>query len=247
MNYRYHLILGGPRPILEQLKGEIRAKPPVVDRPAKASLDLVLMGNTPEFETVQRYIKQYKLSDFTRKEAVFEDAEIASAPLLDLGGCSWLSDTCEEYDEPDFTDEGRCDRCGRGATALRTPLSLSPNKVPARANLLRIPPVLVIAATSFAMLVRKKQWSGVRLRQDSDFRSTLVRFFVWVASLSLFTSICVLLPFQLIDNNVQLVEARGPELAIPLDPCRLFLQSAQPELAGPHAPSLLGADEPRSL
>src|SRR6185295_763202 len=69
----------------------------------------------------------------------------------------------------------------------------------------------------------------------SDFRSTPVRFLVGVASLSLLTSICFLLPFQFLDNNVQLVEARGPELAMPLDPCRLFFQSAQPELAGPHA------------
>jgi hypothetical protein len=28
-------------------------------------------------------------------------------------------------------------------------------------------------------------------------------------------------------------------LAVPLDPYRLFLQSAQAELAGPHAPDLL--------
>src|SRR5258707_13543657 len=81
----------------------------------------------------------------------------------------------------------------------------------------------------------------------SDFRSTPVRFFVGVASLSLLTSICFLLPFQFLDNNVQLVEARGPELAIPLDPCRLFFQSAQPELAGPHGPDLLRGDEPRLL
>src|SRR6478672_10900932 len=81
----------------------------------------------------------------------------------------------------------------------------------------------------------------------SDFRSTVVRFFIGVASLSLLASIDLLLPFQFLDNLVQLVEACVPELAIPLEPCRLFLQSAQAELAGSHAPDLLRGDEPGLL
>src|SRR5499427_7790005 len=81
----------------------------------------------------------------------------------------------------------------------------------------------------------------------SDFRSTVVRFFIGVASLSLLASIDLLLPFQLLDNLVQLVEACVPELAIPRDPGRLFLQSARAELAGPHAPDLLRGDQPGLL
>src|SRR5262245_21401004 len=81
----------------------------------------------------------------------------------------------------------------------------------------------------------------------SDFRSTVVRFFMAVDSLSLFASIDLLLPFQFLDNLVQFVEACGPELAVPLDPCRLFVQSVQAELAGPHAPDLLRGDETRLL
>src|SRR5580658_3381304 len=81
----------------------------------------------------------------------------------------------------------------------------------------------------------------------SDFRSAVARFFMGVSSLSLFASIDLLLPFQFLDNPVQLVEACVPELAVPLDPCHLFLQSTQAELAGPHAPDLLRGDEPRLL
>src|SRR5215510_806210 len=81
----------------------------------------------------------------------------------------------------------------------------------------------------------------------SDFRSTVVRFFIGVASLSLLASIDLLLPFQFLENFVQLVEARVPELAIPVDPGRLFLQSARADLAGPHAPDLLRGDEPGLL
>src|SRR5262247_1380544 len=81
----------------------------------------------------------------------------------------------------------------------------------------------------------------------SDFRSTVVRFFVGVGSLSLLASIDLLLPFQFLDDLVQLVEACVPELAVPLDPCRLFLQSASAEPAGPHASDLLRDDEPRLL
>src|ERR1700677_2509157 len=80
-----------------------------------------------------------------------------------------------------------------------------------------------------------------------DFRSTVVRFFMGVGSLSLLASIGLLLPFQFLDNLVQLVEACVPALAVPLDPCRLFLQPAQAKLAGPHTPDLLRGDEPRLL
>src|SRR4030095_14405848 len=75
-----------------------------------------------------------------------------------------------------------------------------------------------------------------------DFRSPVVRFFMRVGSLSLVASIDLLLPFQVLDNVVQLVEAGVPKLAVPLDPCRLLLQSAPAKLAGPHAPHLLRSD-----
>src|SRR4029453_12224610 len=81
----------------------------------------------------------------------------------------------------------------------------------------------------------------------SDFRSTVVRFFMGAGSLSLLASIDLLLPFQFLDNLVQLVEPCLPELAVPLDPCRLFIQSTQAKLAVPHAPDLLRGDEPRLL
>src|SRR5262245_32269351 len=80
----------------------------------------------------------------------------------------------------------------------------------------------------------------------SDFRSTVVRFFVG-GSISLVASIDSLLPFQFVDNLLQLVEACVAELAVPLEPRRLFLQSARAEPAGPHAPDLLGGDEPGIL
>src|SRR6188508_1895784 len=81
----------------------------------------------------------------------------------------------------------------------------------------------------------------------SDFRSTVVRFFMGVGSLPLLASIDLLLPFEFLDNLVQLVETCVPELAVPLNPCRLFLQSARADLAGPHAPDLLRGDEPGLL
>src|SRR5689334_16684996 len=79
----------------------------------------------------------------------------------------------------------------------------------------------------------------------SDFRSAVVRFFMGVRSLSLFASIDRLLPFQFFDNFVQLVEPCLPELAVSLNPCRLFFQSGQAELARSYAPDLLRDDEPR--
>src|SRR5580693_8323725 len=81
----------------------------------------------------------------------------------------------------------------------------------------------------------------------SDFGSTVVRFFMGLGSLSFPASIDVLLPFKFLDNLVQLVEARAPELAVPFEPGRLRRKAARTELAGPHAPGLLRGDEPSSL
>src|SRR5258707_5600526 len=77
----------------------------------------------------------------------------------------------------------------------------------------------------------------------SDFRSTVVRFFMGATSLSLLASTDLLLPFQFLDNLFQLVEACFPELAVPPDPRRLILQPARPQLAGPHATDLLCGHE----
>src|SRR6187397_2701154 len=89
--------------------------------------------------------------------------------------------------------------------------------------------------------------SNIRVTTSSrsDLRSTVVRFVMGASSLSLVASIDLLLPLQFLDNRVQLVESCVPEPAGPLDPCRLFLQSARPEVADPHAPDLLRGDEPR--
>src|ERR1051325_6439755 len=78
----------------------------------------------------------------------------------------------------------------------------------------------------------------------SDVRSAVVSFFMGVGSPSLTASIDSLLPFHVLDNLFQLVEAGLPELAVPLEPCRRFLQSARAELAGPDASDLLRGDEP---
>src|SRR5262249_26099528 len=81
----------------------------------------------------------------------------------------------------------------------------------------------------------------------SDFRSTVARFFRAAASLSVLASTELLLLLEFLDNPVQLVKACGPELAVPLDPCSLLLESAQAELAGSYAPDLLRGHEPRLL
>src|SRR4051812_26892809 len=81
----------------------------------------------------------------------------------------------------------------------------------------------------------------------SDLRSTVVRLLMPLRSLSFLASIYLLLPSLFLDNLVQLVEAFGPEPPMPLDPCRLCIEPAQTEFAGPHAPDLLRGDEPRLL
>src|SRR5204862_3818932 len=89
----------------------------------------------------------------------------------------------------------------------------------------------------------------VRLTTSSryGFRSPVVRFFTGPGSLSILAFIALLLSGQFLDNIVQLVEAFVPALAVPLEPRRLFLQSARAQPAIPHAPDLLRGDEPRLL
>src|SRR5262249_33853865 len=53
----------------------------------------------------------------------------------------------------------------------------------------------------------------VTVSSRSDFRSTVVRLFSGLSSRSFLASIDPLLPFQLLDNLIQLIEACLPELA----------------------------------
>src|SRR5690349_23062571 len=62
-------------------------------------------------------------------------------------------------------------------------------------------------------------------------------------SRSFVASIVLLLLFQLLDDLVQLVEARIPEPAIPVDPGRLLVEPPRTEPARPDAPDLLRGDE----
>src|SRR6202008_976322 len=66
----------------------------------------------------------------------------------------------------------------------------------------------------------------VTTNSRSDVRSTVVRFFT-AGSLPLLASMDSLLLFQFLYNLVQRLEARVPQLAVLLDPCRFFRKRAQ--------------------
>lgn len=168
MRYRCFICLGGPRPALEKLRARIDAKPSVIDRPARASLDLVLMSDSEDYEAVCRAVDEQGLACFVRKEAVFSEEEIEAAELVSVEGVRWLSDTFDEYEEPMYLDGGRCAACGRGAAHLREPLRLRPAKMPARRHLLRVPPALVLASSKLADLVRSERWSGVKVSRAHE-------------------------------------------------------------------------------
>src|SRR4051794_30540319 len=69
----------------------------------------------------------------------------------------------------------------------------------------------------------------------SDVRSTVTGFRVATGSL-LLTAIGLLLESQFIDDVVQCAEARVPQLVVPVDPRRHFLEAARADPARAHAP-----------
>src|SRR5690606_16105697 len=90
-------------------------------------------------------------------------------------------------------------------------------------------------------MCRGASTSRVTTSSRPDCRSTVVSCFLRPRSPSLpaaCASIDHLLPFQFLDNAVQLVEARGPEPAASFEPCRLLLEEARGEPARPYTPDL---------
>src|SRR5262249_46679910 len=89
----------------------------------------------------------------------------------------------------------------------------------------------------------------VRLTSSSrsDFRSTVERPSIAVASPALLAFIDLLLSSHFLDDLVQLDESCVPELAVPIHPCLLILQPARAEPAGPHTPDLFCGNEPGLL
>ncbi len=81
----------------------------------------------------------------------------------------------------------------------------------------------------------------------SETRSTVVEGFTRVGSLSLWTASTFSFRFISSTTSVERIEARGPELAIALDPGDLFIQSPRSQPAGAHPPQLPRGDEPRLL
>src|SRR5262245_37755271 len=80
----------------------------------------------------------------------------------------------------------------------------------------------------------------VTTRSRSDFRSTVVWFFVGSRSF-VFTALLLFLEF--LDDVVQVVEARCPHALIPFEPRRLGRKAALAESAGAHASDLFRGDE----
>src|SRR5262245_34369628 len=81
----------------------------------------------------------------------------------------------------------------------------------------------------------------------SDARSMVMRSIVEVASAALRVSIDVLLSPPFGDQLLQCLESFVPEATLRLDPGGLVLEPPRAEPAGPHAPDLLGRDEPGLL
>src|SRR4051812_42342130 len=77
----------------------------------------------------------------------------------------------------------------------------------------------------------------------SDVRSTVTGFRFAADSLLVLATIDLLLESQFFDDVVQCAESRVPQLLIPLDPRRHFLEAARADPACAHAPDLLGGDE----
>src|SRR5262245_21254516 len=153
--------------------------------------------------------------------------------------------------------------CGVTSTYLPKNSSFSPNTrrypPPTRTSISQVRRTMPIDfgahhclnSSGFVHASNKRRAGALNVRvttsSRSDVRSTVVRFFIRVVSLSLLASIDLLLLFQLLDNLVQLVEACVPEPAMPLNPGRLFLQPVWADRAGPHAPDHLRGDEPGLL
>src|SRR5215475_7145977 len=94
---------------------------------------------------------------------------------------------------------------------------------------------------------RRAGASNVRVTtsSQSDFLCTVVRFMT--GSLCFLASMPLLLPFQFFDDLVQLAEPRVPELVIPLNPRRHFVQPPRADPAGAYAADFFRDDEPRLL
>src|SRR4051812_25052551 len=91
--------------------------------------------------------------------------------------------------------------------------------------------------------------SNVRVTTSSrsDVRSTVTAFRSTAGSLLLLATIDLLLELQFFDDFVQCAEPRVPQLVIPIDPRRHFLEAARADPTCAYAPDLLGADEARVL
>jgi len=87
--------------------------------------------------------------------------------------------------------------------------------------------------------------SGTSSRSDG--RSVVELIPVAAATLSLVGSMGLFLAPQFRNNDLELIEASVPELAVPVEPCRCLVEAAGTESAGSNSANLLRRNELRVL
>jgi hypothetical protein len=89
--------------------------------------------------------------------------ELRSEPLFCNRTGLWIEDCDPRVDKPEYTGADACPKCGKGTRELARPLTGAFRKFRKR-HLLHYPPAILIASTSFARVIERRGWTGVRPR-----------------------------------------------------------------------------------
>jgi len=166
--YQYEFIaVTGERRIVEELKISTGMKNPIVDMPGGATLQGEFLVGSHEHAKAESIILRHKLRTFRRSWYTPTVEELDTSRLLISRGCHWLDDMYEVMNKPDYTGVEACPHCGKGSLETHSPLRGKLSRLK-NADLIRMPPGLVIISRQIRDLFDEHHWTGAEFRPVID-------------------------------------------------------------------------------
>ncbi len=174
----------GHRATLEKLADVAEIKLTIHEYPARSATCFTLTSDSKAAKKVESFLNDNDLDIGRHSSYRSSPEEIDNSCLFKNAGCYWLDDMYEVMNKPDYTDVEACKHCGKGSLETHSPLRGKLSKL-GKADLIRLPPGLVIISKRIRDLFDEHQWTGATFRPviDSATDQESSEFFqLWITS-----------------------------------------------------------------
>lgn len=162
--------MNGQRKVLDAVLRQVRISGYVKDYPACSTLYTNVIAGTEEQRGLEENIQRHSLR--ANRISYFSPTpeELSSCELFSSEACRWTDDVHEVVDPPPYTGKDACPECGKGSLELSGLLTVDVAKLK-DADLVRVPPGLVLGSARLVEMIREQSWTGLETRPIVELES----------------------------------------------------------------------------